>query len=56
MLGQEIISILQYFHFKNFVHNQINPKNFLLGAGEKQGKLYIVDFGGASRFKDSQTL
>jgi hypothetical protein len=32
------------------------PRNFLLGAGEKQGKLHIVDFGGASRFKDNQTL
>lgn len=56
MLGQEIIAILQYFHFKNFTHNQIMPRNFVLGAGEKQGKLYIVDFGGASRFKDNQTL
>lgn len=56
MLGQEIIAILQYFHFKNFTHNQIMPRNFVLGAGEKQGKLFIVDFGGASRFKDNQTL
>lgn len=28
----------------------------MLGAGEKQGKLFIVDFSGASRFKDPQTL
>jgi serine/threonine protein kinase len=56
MLGQEIVSILQYFHFKNFTHNQLMPRNFLLGPGEKQGKLFIVDYGAASRFKDSQTL
>ena len=33
MLGEDLMSILQYFHFKNFVHSQINPKNILLGAG-----------------------
>ncbi len=33
MLGQEIISILQYFHFKNFVHNQVRPNNIMLGPG-----------------------
>lgn len=56
MLGQDIVSILQYFHFKNFVHNQLCPRNFLLGPGEKQGKLFIADYGGATRFKDAQTL
>jgi len=56
MLGQEVISILQYFHFKNFIHNQIKPQNFMLGPGEKQGKIFIVDYGAASRYKDGQTL
>jgi len=56
MLGQEIVSILQYFHFKNFIHNQIKPDNFMLGSGEKQGKLFIVDFSAASRFKDGQSM
>jgi len=56
MLGSEIVSILQYFHFKNFIHNQIKPNNLMLGPGEKQGKLFLVDFGAASRFKDGKTL
>ena len=56
MLGHDIVSILQYFHFKNFIHNQLCPRIFLLGPGEKQGKLFIVDYGAASRFKDAQTL
>ena len=33
MLGQELISVLQYFHFKNFIHNQIKPQNIMLGPG-----------------------
>jgi serine/threonine protein kinase len=56
MLGSEVVSILQYFHFKNFIHNQIKPNNLMLGPGEKQGKLFLVDFGAASRFKDGKTL
>lgn len=28
----------------------------MLGPGEKQGKLFLVDFGAASRFKDGKTL
>jgi serine/threonine protein kinase len=56
MLGQELISILQYFHFKNFIHNQLKPQNIMLGPGEKQGKFFLVDYGAASRFKDAQTL
>jgi casein kinase 1 epsilon len=56
MLGQELIGILQYFHFKNFIHNQLNPNNIMVGSGEKQGKIFLVDFGAAARFKDAQTL
>lgn len=56
MLGQEVIAILQYFHFKNFIHNQLKPSNFMLGPGQKQGKLYMVDYSAAARFKDAHTL
>jgi casein kinase I family protein HRR25 len=56
MLGENIVSIIQYFHFKNFVNNQVHPSNLMLGFGEKHSKLFIVDFSGASRFKDVQTL
>ena len=30
MLGQQLVSILQYFHFKNFIHNQVKPSNIML--------------------------
>ena len=51
MLGQDLVSILQYFHFKNFIHNQLNPSNLMFGTGDKQSRLYLTDFGGASRYK-----
>ena len=56
MLGQELIAILQYFHFKNFIHNQLGPANIMLGSAEKHNKFYLVDFATSQRYKDSQTL
>lgn len=56
MIGQELVANLQYFHFKNFIHNQIKSSNVMLGAGVKQGKFYLVDYAGAARYKDIQTL
>ena len=56
MLGVEIVSILQYFHFKNFIHNNVNPHHLLMGHGTKYGKLFLIDYSNASRYRDSQTL
>lgn len=56
MLGQELIAILQYFHFKNFIYNQLRPANIMLGSAEKHNKFHLVDFAASQRFKDAQTL
>lgn len=56
MIGQELVANLQYFHFKNFIHNQLKSTNVMLGAGVKQGKFYLVDYAAAARYKDIQTL
>ena len=56
MLGQELVSILQYFHFKNFIHNQVKSSNIMIGAGEKQHKIFLTDYSAAARYKDAQTF
>lgn len=56
MFGCEAISMLQYYHFKNFVHNNVNPRHFMIGAGEKYGKLFLVDYSNSIRYRDAQTL
>ena len=33
MLGMELTEILQYFHFKSYVYNNINTKHIMLGSG-----------------------
>ncbi|KAH0937146.1 hypothetical protein HID58_004607 [Brassica napus] len=56
-IAVESISILEKFHMKGFVHGDVKPENFLLGqpgtADEK--KLYLVDLGLASKWKDSHS-
>ncbi|CAI9787585.1 unnamed protein product [Fraxinus pennsylvanica] len=53
----EAISILEKLHMKGFVHGDVKPENFLLGqpgtADEK--KLYLIDLGLASRWKDASS-
>lgn len=53
-IAVEAISILEKLHSKGFVHGDVKPENFLLGqpgtADEK--KLYLIDLGLASRWKD----
>ncbi|CAA0837516.1 Protein kinase family protein [Striga hermonthica] len=56
-IAVEAISILEKLHMKGFVHGDVKPENFLLGqpgtADEK--KLYLIDLGLASRWKDSSS-
>lgn len=56
MIGEQVINILQYLHFKNFVHRQVNPQNFMMGKGRKNSKLFLIDYSNAKRYRDAKTL
>ncbi|KAL8122938.1 hypothetical protein AgCh_011066 [Apium graveolens] len=53
----EAISILEKMHSKGYVHGDVKPENFLLGAPgtPEEKKLYLVDLGLATRWRDSST-
>jgi serine/threonine protein kinase len=56
MIGLQILTIIQYFHFKNYIHRNINPANFLLGTGKKNHKIFIIDYSSTRRYRDNKTL
>ncbi|PIA42610.1 hypothetical protein AQUCO_02000206v1 [Aquilegia coerulea] len=56
-IAVEAISILEKLHLRGFVHGDVKPENFLLGqpGSPEEKKLYLVDLGLASRWKDSSS-
>ncbi|KAK8899370.1 hypothetical protein M9Y10_001684 [Tritrichomonas musculus] len=53
MLAEQMITCLEYFHQKNFIHRDIKPDNFVIGLGSKSNQVYIIDFGLAKKYRDT---
>ncbi|GAU24738.1 hypothetical protein TSUD_355680 [Trifolium subterraneum] len=53
----EAISILEKMHSRGYVHGDVKPENFLLGAPGTvdEKKLFLVDLGLATKWRDSTT-
>uniref|UniRef100_A0A2N9FQ40 non-specific serine/threonine protein kinase n=1 Tax=Fagus sylvatica TaxID=28930 RepID=A0A2N9FQ40_FAGSY len=53
----EAISILEKMHSLGYVHGDVKPENFLLGppGTTDEKKLFLVDLGLATRWRDSRT-
>ena len=56
MIGYQMISVLQYIHDRHIIHRDMKPDNFVMGYGDKNAKLYLIDFGLAKKYRSSKTL
>lgn len=54
MIADQMIDRIEYVHSKNFLHRDIKPENFLMGTGDKEKQLHIIDFGLAKKYRDGK--
>jgi serine/threonine protein kinase len=55
LIGIEMLERIKHVHENHYVHRDIKPENFLVGKGQSEQIIYIIDFGLAKRYRDEQT-
>lgn len=50
MIADKILSSLEFIHYKNFVHRDVHPGNFLVGLGKKLQQIYTIDYAFATPY------
>ncbi|KAG2281655.1 hypothetical protein Bca4012_050130 [Brassica carinata] len=53
MLADQMINRIEFVHQRSFLHRDIKPDNFLMGLGRRANQVYIIDFGLAKKYRDS---
>ncbi|CAN6935295.1 unnamed protein product [Brassica oleracea var. botrytis] len=53
MLADQMINRIEFVHQKSFLHRDIKPDNFLMGLGRRANQVYVIDFGLAKKYRDS---
>uniref|UniRef100_A0A6B2L6I2 non-specific serine/threonine protein kinase n=1 Tax=Arcella intermedia TaxID=1963864 RepID=A0A6B2L6I2_9EUKA len=53
LLADQMIDRLETLHKRNVVHRDIKPGNFVMGTGGNASKVYLLDFGLAHLYRNS---
>jgi len=52
-LALQMVDCIEFVHSCGIIHRDIKPHNFLVGAGSRRDRVYIMDFGLAKRYRDA---
>lgn len=50
VLANDMIHLIEYVHEHKVLHRDIKPDNFMMGRGDKEDVLYLIDFGLAKKY------
>jgi len=50
ILADQMLTRIEFIHNKHFLHRDIKPDNFMVGVGNQEKNLYIIDFGLSKRY------
>lgn len=53
LIGIQMLDRLEEFHKKGLIHRDIKPENFVMGDGHDINMQYLIDFGIAKLYKNS---
>jgi serine/threonine protein kinase len=54
MIADQMLQRIEYLHYKNFLHRDIKPDNFVTGLSAHAKHIYLLDFGLAKKYRDSR--
>lgn len=55
MLTDQMLSRLEFFHNRSFIHRDVKPDNFIMGIEKNKSSVYAIDFGLAKRYRDPKS-
>lgn len=53
MIADQMINRLEYLHKRHYIHRDIKPENFLVGTGNNNNQIYLVDLGLAKKYRNA---
>lgn len=53
LLADQILSILEEVHNAGIVHRDLKPENLVMGRGENNNQVYLIDFGISKVYRDA---
>jgi len=54
-IADQLLYRVEHLHSKDVIHSDIKPDNLLIGMNKNSGKVHVIDFGLATRYRDLKT-